>query len=266
LRGEQDNALRSLRILTYLATQANPVPAARIAEAVGSPRSSTFRLLRGMQTLGYVAHIPEEHAYALGVAALEIGQAFAIQAPLARYGRPVVARLVASVGETAHLAVLHGNETLYIHEETAPLRAPLVTAKDVRLPAHLTASGRAILAGMNHDQLRALFPPNFAFIQRTGRGPRTYAELTQQLAATRRQGFAREFGEVTEGLTSVAKAVRDRNGRVVASIAVTRPYDTQSARVPAATAGIPEDVILTALERAALELSRRLGWDPERRA
>jgi DNA-binding IclR family transcriptional regulator len=37
----------------------------------------------------------------------------------------------------------------------------------------LTASGRAILAGMNHDQLRALFPPNFAFIQRTGRGPRT---------------------------------------------------------------------------------------------
>ncbi|MET3770465.1 hypothetical protein ABIC98_000089 [Arthrobacter nitrophenolicus] len=52
----------------------------------------------------------------------------------------------------------------------------------------------------------------------------------------------------------------------MASIAVTRPYDTQSARVPAATAGIPEDVILTALERAALELSRRLGWDPERRA
>lgn len=262
---EPDSSLRPLRILSYLATQANPVPAARIAEAVGSPRSSTFRLLRGMQTLGYVAHIPEEQAYALGVAALEIGQAFAIQAPLARYGRPVLARLVASVGETAHLAVLHGHETLYIHEQTAPLRAPLVTAKDVRLPAHLTASGRAILASLGHDQLRALFPSNFAFIQRTGRGPGTYAELAQQLAAVRRQGFAREFGEVTEGLTSVAKAVRDRSGRVVASIAVTHTYDTQAAPVPPAIEGTPEDLILAALERAAVELSRRLGWDPDRR-
>ncbi|WP_397427329.1 IclR family transcriptional regulator [Pseudarthrobacter sp. NS4] len=263
--GEADSFLRPLRILSYLATQANPVSAARIAEAVGSPRSSTFRLLRGMQTLGYVTHIPEEQAYALGLAALEIGQAFGIQAPLARYGRPVLARLVAKVGETAHLAVLHGHETLYIHEQTAPLRAPLVTAKDVRLPAHLTASGRVILAGLGNDQLQALFPPNFAFIQRTGRGPRTYAELLQQLASTRRQGFAREFGEVTEGLTSIAKAVRDRTGRVVASIAVTHTYDKQVPALPPAHEGMLDDMILAALDRAAMELSRRLGWDPERR-
>ena len=261
--GEADSSLRSLRILSYLATQANPVSAARIAEAVGSPRSSTFRLLRGMQTLGYVTHIPEEQAYALGLAALEIGQAFGIQAPLARYGRPVLARLVAKVGETAHLAVLHGHETLYIHEQTAPLRAPLVTAKDVRLPAHLTASGRVILAGLANDQLQALFPPNFAFIQRTGRGPRTYAELLQQLATARRQGFAREFGEVTDGLTSIAKAVRDRSGRVVASIAVTHTYDTQPPALPGTAHGGLEAAILAALERAAVELSRRLGWNPE---
>lgn len=259
---ESDSSLRSLRILSYLATQATPVPAARIAEAVGAPRSSTFRLLRGMQSLGYVTHIPEEQVYALGIAALEIGQAFGIQAPLARYGRPVLERLVLKLGETAHLAVLHGHETLYIHEQTAAMRAPLVTAKDVRLPAHLTASGRVILAALGSEQLQALFPPNFPFVQRTGRGPDTYAELLRQLDIARRQGFAREFGEVTEGLTSIAKPVRDRSGRTVASIAVTVAYSTEVPIAPPAKSAT-QGVILAALERATRELSRRLGWDPQ---
>lgn len=259
---DADTALRSLRVLSYLATQANPVPAARIAEAIGSPRSSTFRLLRGMQSLGYVAHIPELKSYSLGIAALEIGQAFSIQAPLARFGRPVLERLVLKLGETAHLAVLHGHETLYIHEQTAPSRAPLVTAKDVRLPAHLTASGRVILAGLGNDQLRALFPPNFAFIQRTGKGPVTYREFLQQLELAKRQGFAREFGEVTEGLTSIAKPVRDRSGRIVASIAVTHAYSTEAAATLSRSPQVPaQETILAALERATRELSRRLGWE-----
>lgn len=260
---EMDSSLRSLRILSYLATQATPVSAARIAEAVDAPRSSTFRLLRGMQSLGYVTHIPEEQAYALGVAALEIGQAFALQAPLARYGRPILERLVLKLGETAHLAVLHGHETLYIHEQTAPLRTPLVTAKDVRLPAHLTASGRVILANLGNEQLRALFPPNYPFVQRTGRGPATFAELRLQLDATRRQGFAREFGEVTEGLASIAKPVRDRTGRTVAAIAVTHAYNVQAQPAPPAGKASLQDIILASLSLATRELSRRLGWTPQ---
>jgi DNA-binding IclR family transcriptional regulator len=262
MENDADTSLRSLRVLSYLATQANPVSAARIAESIGSPRSSTFRLLRGMQSLGYVAHIPETRSYTLGIAALEIGQAFSIQAPLARFGRPVLERLVLKLGETAHLAVLHGHETLYIHEQSAPLRTPLVTAKDVRLPAHLTASGRVILAGLGNDQLQALFPANFVFIQRTGKGPSTYAELLQKLDTARRRGFAREFGEVTEGFASIAKPVRDRNGRIVAAVAVTHAYTTKAMSTLAGSPQVPrQETILAALERASRELSRRLGWD-----
>ncbi|WP_035875389.1 IclR family transcriptional regulator [Cryobacterium sp. MLB-32] len=258
-----DRSLRPLRVLSYLATQANPVPAAQIARAIGSPRSSTFRLLRGMQTLGYVTHLPELKTYALGIAALEIGQAFGIHVPLARFGRPVLERLVMAVGESAHLAVLHGHETLYIHEETARSRAPLVTAKDVRLPTHLTASGRMILAGLGHDQLQALFPANYAFVQRTGRGPRSHAEFLNRLDDVRRRGFAREFGEVTEGLASVAMPVRDRSGRIVAAIAITHAYTVQAdPTLPGPAQALVQDSILDALQLAARELSHRLGWNP----
>jgi hypothetical protein len=50
--------------------------------------------------------------------------------------------------ESAHLAVLNGRDVLYVLEERAPGKPPLVTDVGVRLPAQLTASGRAILAAV----------------------------------------------------------------------------------------------------------------------
>ena len=47
-----------------------------------------------------------------------------------------------------HLAVLHGRDVLYLVEERAPRRPSLVTDVGVRLPAHLTATGRAMLAAL----------------------------------------------------------------------------------------------------------------------
>ena len=54
--------------------------------------------------------------------------------------------------------MLHGRDVLYVVEERAPGRPPLVTDVGVRLPAHLTASGRAILAALPAAQVRALYP------------------------------------------------------------------------------------------------------------
>ena len=71
----------------------------------------------------------------------------------------------------AHLAVLHGRDVLYVVEERAAGRPPLVTDVGVRLPAHLTASGLAMLAALPPAQVRALFPSRAAFVQRHGIGP-----------------------------------------------------------------------------------------------
>ena len=107
---------------------------------------------------GFVVHLPEERRYGLGVSAFEIGSAYSRQVPLARLARPLLARLVDAVGHSAHLAVLHGREVLYVVEQRAPGRPPLVTDVGVRLPAQLTASGRALLADLPGPQVRALFP------------------------------------------------------------------------------------------------------------
>jgi DNA-binding IclR family transcriptional regulator len=212
-------ATSALRVLRLLSAQPVPMPAARIADAVGLPRSTTYHLLAAMADEDFVVHYPEDRTWGMGLASWEVGHGFARQEPLARLARVPLARLVDRVGESAHLVLLQGSDVLYVIEERAPGRPPLVTDVGVRLPAHLTASGRAILAGLPAAQVRALFPGTAAFVTRTGAGPGSLSQLRRLLVETRARGYATEDGEVTPGFASVAAAVDA--GTIHASVAVT---------------------------------------------
>jgi DNA-binding IclR family transcriptional regulator len=241
-------------VLQALAGQSGPVQAASLARDLGLPRSTTYHLLNELIDAGFVVHLPEERRYGLGVSAFEIGTAYLRQEPLARLARPVLGRLVDQVGHSAHLAVLHGREVLYVVEERAPGRMSLVSDVGVRLPAQLTASGRAVLAGLPAAQVRALFPDATAFVDRHGVGPRSLSALQRLLVDVRRRGHASEEGEVTPGLASVAAAVHDHTGRPVAGAAVTfgaEDFDADGrVRLAARVA------------KAAGELTRRIGGRP----
>jgi DNA-binding IclR family transcriptional regulator len=242
-------ATRTLRVLRFLAAQPAPVPLDRIASACGLPRSTAYHLVSVMIGEGFVTHLPEEHRYGLGVAAFEVGIGYARHEPLQRLARRPLARLVDTVGQSAHLAVLHGRDVLYVVEERAPGRPSLVTDVGVRLPAHLTATGRTILAALTAAQVRALYPDRSTFVDRHGTGPTSLSALRALLVETRQRGYATELGEVTPGLASVAAAVLDHNGHPVAGIAVTfsAADDVDVPRVARAT------------QQTAAALSRRVG-------
>ena len=246
-------ATRALRVLQFLAGQPDPVTLDRLASAVGIPRSTAYHLVNAMIEEGFVVHLPDEHRYGLGVAAFEVGSGYARQEPLQRITRRHLASLVDAVGHSAHLAVLHGRDVLYVVEERAPGRPPLVTDVGVRLPAHLTASGRAILAHLAAAQVRALYPDRTAFVDRHGSGPGSPSALRTLLAETRQRGYAVEEGEVTPGFASVASAVLDHNGHPVAGVAVTFP----SGDPPADLAGAVD-----ATRRTAAAVTSRLGGTP----
>ncbi|MFI5777560.1 IclR family transcriptional regulator [Nocardia sp. NPDC051570] len=212
---------RGLQVLGVLARRAGPVPAAVVARELGLPRSTIYHLLSELQAAGYVAHLPAERKYGLGIAAFELGSAYLRHDPLERVAAPLLRGLVDTVGLTAHLGVLHGNESLYLIEQRPPRPQTLVTDVGVRLPAHLTATGRAMLAHLTRPHVRALFPSPAAFPMRTQRGPRSLAPLRQLLRAEGARGWSVEDGFVTPGFATVAAAVFDHGGRPIAAVGVT---------------------------------------------
>jgi DNA-binding IclR family transcriptional regulator len=238
-----------MRVLKFLASQPDPVPLDRIMRACGLPRSTAYHLMAAMAEEGFVTHLVDERRYGLGVAAFEVGSGYSRQAPLQRLARRPLAALADKVGESAHLAVLHGRDVLYVIEERAHGKPSLVTDVGVRLPAHLTASGRAILAALPQPQVRALYPDKDSFVERTGVGPQSLSALRGILTEARLRGHAVENGEITTGFASIAAPVLDHNGLPLAGVAVTF-----ADAGPVDTAAVAE-----AVKATAATLTRRVG-------
>lgn len=244
-------AEQTLAILRHLASQASPLQATAIARSLELPRSTTYHLLNTLIEFGFVVHYPEQRVYGLGVTAHELGSGYARQEPLQRLARRPMAALADRCGNSAHLSVLLGRDVVYVIEERAVGRPPLITDVGVRLPAVTTASGRAMLSALPHPQVRALYADRESFSLDAPGAPRSLSSLRRMLVDVRAEGFATEDGEVTEGLASVAMPVLDGTGYPVAAVTVTYPTAEQA---PELVQRLVADVRAT-----TRMLSRRLG-------
>ena len=122
-------------------------------------------------------------------------------------------------GESASIAVLDDTEILYVARvETRRLMTIAVTVGS-RLPAHATSKGRVLLAGLPEAELEAYFART-AIARYTERTVVDETELRAILDEIRRQGWAIVDQQLEEGLSSVARPILDRSGRVSAALSV----------------------------------------------
>lgn len=248
-------ARSTLRIIRYLAGHSGPVRAATIARDLDLPRSSLYHLLRVLQDERFVVHSPEHQGYALAPLLGEIGSSVLAAGALARLAGPVLERLVdeTKLPVVAHLGVLQHGDVVYASKIAAARAPAVVTSVGVRLPAHLTATGRAMLAALPDAQLAAIFGDPVLPL-RTGKGPASVAELRTLLVDTRNRGWATEDGDIDLAYASVASAVLDHNEYPAAAVGLTFRRtlvdDAQWARFGRAVAA------------AAATLSRRIRGRP----
>jgi DNA-binding IclR family transcriptional regulator len=216
-------ARNTLAVLRYLAAHAGPVRASTLARDLGLPRSSVYQLVHVMMDEGFVVHYPEDRAYGLSALVVEIGSASLQTERLGRLATPLMERLVAEspLPVVAHLAVLSGAEVTYVAKVQGARAPTTVSNVGVRLPAHLTATGRAVLSRLGTPQVRALYPSRESLIRRQGPGPSSLAELDRMLADTRARGWALENGDVMADYASVGAAALDHNGYPVAGVGLT---------------------------------------------
>jgi DNA-binding IclR family transcriptional regulator len=224
-------ARNTLRVLRYLSSRSGPVRASTLARDLRLPRSSAYQLLAVMMDEGFLVHYPEVQAYGLSSLLSEIGTSSVRTERLGTLAVPLLERLVAgsAVPVVAHLAVLSGADVMYV-ARIQGFRAPTTVSRiGVRLPAHLTATGRSLLAGLTASQVTALYPHDRDLIVRVGAGPRTRAQLERILSRARADGWADEDGEISADYASVGAAASDSNGYPIAAVGVTFRSDAADA-------------------------------------
>jgi DNA-binding IclR family transcriptional regulator len=245
-----------IAVLKMLSSTTTPVSAGALARSLKVARSSMYQLLQVLVDEGLVVHVPDVAGYALGDGIFELGSMYSRRSSLENLTQPLLARLARTVGECATLSVLRGGEIVYLSKEQPRRPVSLVSDPGVHLPAHLTASGRSMLAVLPRREVLAWYSNADAFATPNGRGPRSLRELRSLLTEDAQRGWSLEADTVTDGITCVAAAAFDRTDRPVAAITVSFP----SRRGEGQIEGIAGKVT-----RTADELTRRMGGQARER-
>ncbi len=247
-RGDVKSASRTLDVLELLGSDPRRYSLGEIATALQIPKSSLHGLLRTMQRRNWVETDETGTRYGLGLRALLAGAAYVDADDVIGHVAPVLDWLAGETGETVHLGRLDGPDIVYLAKRESPHVLRLFSAVGRRLPAHATALGKAMLAGLDSAEVdRRLQWPLTALTPRTVTDP---VALHVALREVQNQGYAVDDEENTEGIRCLA-------------IALTKPgpgINAISCSVPVVRLDADrEQRILTALQRARDDADLRLA-------
>ena len=225
---------RAFAVLEALAADERPVGIAELVDLTGLPQGTVHRLLQSLHQRGYVRR-DAARKYSLGTSAVRLADA--AQRAMVRSARPHLAELVAISGETANLAVLEGDDVVYVAQVPSPHTLRMFAEVGRHVPPHSTAVGKVLLAGMPRE--RAL-----AVLRRTGLAARTPTTITDldafgtELDLVTVQGWAADEEEQEAGVRCVAVPV-GAPGAALAALSLSGPADRFAG---GRTAGLVEEM------------------------
>jgi DNA-binding IclR family transcriptional regulator len=211
---------RGLRMLGEFDRQTRVISAPEFARRLDLPRSTVFRMLTTLESLGFLERSGNE--YRLGMAVLRLGFEYVASLELTELGQPILQRLCSEIRYAANLVVRDGRSSVYVAKVSPPTPFESVVRVGTRLPAHATVVGRILLEDLSLTELQALYPEDCleGFSQNT---PKTVLELFHMVHGDRERGYALGEGFFESRISSIAAPVRDATGRTIAACGVTIP-------------------------------------------
>lgn len=211
---------KGLEILELLATILRPISMREIAERLGRSKGEIFRVVFVLVDRGYLVRDAASDELTLSNRLFDLGMRTPFARELTEIAVPAMDRLSRSCGQSAHLVVIHGGETVVVASTTAQSEISFALKIGYRRPAIDATSGKVIMAFQEPARRRAILD---AATKASGRAPVCDpAELDAELDAIAARGYLVAESHDVVGVTDIAAPVLDRNGSALASIVV--PY------------------------------------------
>jgi IclR family KDG regulon transcriptional repressor len=246
--------LRAADILELFLGEDATLSAAEIGRRLELPRSTAHELLTTLVERHYlVRRSGEETTYQLGPRLLELGSRYQQRLEFAAEADAVARQVAAECRETVHVGVLDGIEVVYVSKVDSTHSVRLISEVGRRLPAHCTAVGKVLLAGLSDAELSERLKGR-RLVALTEHSITSRTELRAQLDQVRTSGVAFERSESNVDAGCVAAPVVDATGQWVAGMSISIPTSRHSDEAWPTWEKL--------VREGAAELSRRLGGRP----
>ncbi len=222
-----------------------------LAKRLQIAKSTVHRLASALLEEGLLEQNPENGRYRLGIGLFSLGTQVRTRLDVAVEAKPILNELRLRTGENARLGILNRRSVVFIHdfESNDTIRLRSITGQF--RPAHATAEGLCLLAGLRQPDLEEFLSQ--PLIARTPNTVIVPEDLTERIKRIKRVGYATEDEECDIGTRCIAAPIRQSDGRVIAAIGMAGP------RLRIKKRDFPSlaDLVMETAQR----LSDRLGYE-----
>lgn len=249
------SVLKGARLLDVVAASRHPFALSELSSALELPKSSVLSLCTSLVQAGLLTRF-DDGTYHLGTHLVDLAHAYLSRTDLAQEFGRAWDSLHTLPEDSAVLAVLNGTDVVYVACRNGSQPFSFAYRIGMRLPAHCTASGKALLSTMTDAGVRQLYRGK-KLERLTAKSHASLKSLLADLERVRREGYAVDDEETREGMCCHGAPVFDSTGRqAVAAVAL-------SMMKTAGSNGENNLAVKTIHELAEL-MSHRLGMMPGR--
>jgi len=211
--------VKAFVILETLSKSESPLGVTELSKQCDLGKSNVHRLLQTLQNLKFVEKT-DDNNYRASLRMWELGSHIISSLNLRDIARPLMQKLSSTTNEAVHLSILDRFEVLYVEkiESKEPVRA--YTQLGGRAPAYCTATGKAMMAYLDPEQIKNCYETVTKYT------PKTIDDLDRFLVEAERireRGFAVNRGEWRADIIGLASPILGSDGSVVSSIGLSAP-------------------------------------------
>jgi IclR family acetate operon transcriptional repressor len=191
-----------------------------LARDLEASKSTTLALARTLTKTGMLRESRPGPKYFLGTALIRLGDIARSQLLLGDICRPVLAQLADLTKMTSRVAIYDSGYPVFIERVDGPGSVRFYTPLGQREQPHASAAGKAMLATMTEDQVRAICADH-GLPARTGRTITDIGLLLDSLGTVRANGFAVDDEEDAVGIFCVGAAFFEHDSSCAGAVCVT---------------------------------------------
>lgn len=244
--------LRALQILECFMDGETEWTLKALVDHLDLPTTTVFRQVSTLTDRQYLIQDPVRKSYQVGPRLMLLASAILSQSDLRRLARPELERLSTVLQETINLSILLEHDIFYLDKVETHRSIVCNTRIGSRAPAYATSSGKVMLANKSEEEIDQ-------FCQWMGTGAKALTESSildpdrfrAELGAARVQGYAKDDGEIEEGLICYGAPIYDMNNRVAAAVSVSGPEYRMREE---------QELMIREVMQAGANISRLLGY------